>query len=117
MKEEKGHKMLSTETFSSFGLNRMKKTHASALVIYEDNEMFQDEDFLIYIEEIMINVGKCTAFLSKAVIRANKQDFLIDFHTARFEFDLVNQVMFFKDNKLTSTLFIEDLFEEFKNIN
>ena len=101
-------------TFHSFAYDRRAVEYTAALVVYNDSELFQDDNFLEYIEEIMEKIGKATKRSSTAIIFADKNNFILDFHSAKMEFDLVNQLMFFKNDILTSTLFIDDLIEEFK---
>jgi len=101
---------------AGFGTSKRKNKYAACLIVYDDDPIFHDEQFLDYIEDIMEKVGKAIDITSTAIIFADRKSFLLDWHTMKFEFELKNQVMMFENKKLTHTLYIEDLLSEFAKL-
>jgi len=104
------------KNFPSFGISKRKNKYAACLIVYDDNPIFHDEQFLDYILDIMKKIGKTTSVTSTAIIFAKRTEFLLDWHSMKFEFELKNQIMMFEDKKLTHTLYIDDLLSEFEKL-
>jgi hypothetical protein len=102
--------------FSSFGITKMEHKYASCLIVYDDDPIFHDGQFLDYIEDIMEKIGKATNVTSTAIIFADMNSFVLDWHALDIEFELKNQVIMFEDEKVMHTLYIEDLLSEFEKL-
>jgi hypothetical protein len=102
--------------FPSFGINKINNKYVACLIVYDDNPIYHDDEFHEYIEGIMKKIGKVRSYLHMSIIFADRNAFLIDWDSMRFEFELKNQLMFFDDEKLTNTLYIEDLLSEFEKL-
>jgi len=102
--------------FPSFGITKMKNKYSACLIVYDDDPIFHDEQFLDYIEDIMERVGKAIDVTSTAIIFATKTGFLLDWDALDIEFELKNQVIMFEDEKVTYTLYIDDLLSEFEKL-
>ena len=106
--------MILEMNFPSFGITKIKNKYTSCLIVYDENPIYRDEEFVDYIKKVMIKIGKITSFTSMAIIFANRGEFLLDWHS--MEFELKSQLMFFEDKKLTHTLYMEDLLSEFAKL-
>jgi len=97
-------------------LELVKYKYVACLIVYDDDQIYHDDEFLKYIESIMLEFGKVDNFLNRAIIFANRGEFLLDWHSMEFQFELKNQIMFFENEQLTNTMYMEDLLNELEKL-
>lgn len=102
--------------FSAFGSTVHEYEYVAGLIIYDNtDEILKNANFLDYIDKMM-ELHKVVEVDAKCFVLTDKKDFIINEEAIETEHELVNQLMFFKKQKLVTSMYLEDLKESFKKI-